>query len=300
MMQFDVVVVIVTYNSSHVVEALLDSLPKAADGVPLHVAVVDNGSTDGTPDLLEQRQDCHVIRAANDGYAAGINRGIRDSARAPAVLVLNPDVVLHPGAIRTLVEALAADDRGVVVPRVLDSAGKLAWSLRREPTLLRAMGLSRLRRPMLSEYCNDPRDYEAGHFVDWALGAVLVFTRECYDAVGGWDESFFLYSEETDFLLRARDLGFRTWYEPAATATHIGKQSGYNSVTHTMLAVNRVRLYRRRHGIVASWLYFATSLLIELVWLIRGQRECRAAIIGLLNPKRRPAQLGCSDRLMPT
>src|SRR5262249_6282303 len=166
-MQCDVAVVIVTYNSSHVVEVLLDSLPAAADGLALHVTVVDNASTDGTADALEQRQDCAVIRSTNDGYAAGINRGIRESPLAPAILILNPDVYLHPSAIRTMVKALAAEKRGIVVPRVLDSDGRLTWSLRREPTILRTTGLTRLKWPLLSEYWNDPGDYETGHFVDW-------------------------------------------------------------------------------------------------------------------------------------
>lgn len=289
---------IVTHNSAHVVGDLLESLPGALGDTCTQVVVVDNGSSDGTPELLGARADCTVIRASNDGYAAGINRGIRESPEAPAVLVLNPDVRLEPGSVTAMLGALRGD-RGVVVPRVLGTDGQLTWSLRREPTLLRNVGLNRLRRARFAEYYNDPRDYVAGHVVDWAVGAVLLMSRSCYDAVGGWDESYFLYSEETDFMLAARDAGFVTWFEPSATAVHIGKQSGYGEETHSMLAVNRVRLYGRRHGRAATAAYFVATLLSEIAWLARGQRVSRAAIRALLFPRRRPVRLGCSNSLLP-
>src|SRR5262249_40333642 len=99
-------VVVVTYNSAHVVGGLLDSIPAALGGVSADVVVVDNGSTDGTVELLAARADCRLVKAANRGYAAGINRGVREGAPAGAVLVLNPDVRLLPGAVPPLLAAL--------------------------------------------------------------------------------------------------------------------------------------------------------------------------------------------------
>ena len=173
-------------------------------------------------------------------------------------------------------------------------------SLRREPTLLRALGLTATRLPALSEYVAQQEDYQRPTTVDWALGAVLLMSRACYDAVGGWDDSYFLYSEETDFCLRARDLGFTTRYEPAAVVVHIGGQSGQSDQTHSMQIVNRVRLYRRRHGLVAAWFYFFLTVASELSWLARGRAESRCAIRALLRPSLRPSELRCSDQLMPT
>ena len=96
----------------------------------------------------------------------------------------------------------------------MSETGKLEFSLRREPTLLRALGLTRTKLPALSEYVQEPEAYREPHVVDWALGAVLMMSRECFDALGGWDESFFLYSEETDLSLR----GQGTWVSPPATS----------------------------------------------------------------------------------
>ncbi|MFX3745782.1 glycosyltransferase family 2 protein, partial [Streptococcus suis] len=80
----------------------------------------------------------------------------------------------------------------------------------------------------------------------WLVGAILLVSRECFDALDGLDESFFLYSEETDFSLRAKEAGWATVYTPRAGAVHVGGGSGESSTTHTMKILNRVRLYRRR------------------------------------------------------
>jgi N-acetylglucosaminyl-diphospho-decaprenol L-rhamnosyltransferase len=135
--------------------------------------------------------------------------------------------------------------------------------------------------------------------VDWALGAVMVVSRTCLDALGGWDASYFLYSEETDFCLRARDFGWETWYEPRAMATHVGGASGRSDKTHVMQIVNRVRLYGRRHGQLASVGYLLLTMLSEVSWILRGHVESRAALRALVLPSRRPAELNSGTSLLP-
>jgi N-acetylglucosaminyl-diphospho-decaprenol L-rhamnosyltransferase len=295
----DLDVVIVTYNSAHVIDDLLDSLPAALDGLRADIVVVDNASTDGTAERVAARGDCRVVRSANVGYAGGINRGVREAMPADAILILNPDVRMHARSVLPLLEALRRSDVGVVVPQVRSAQGALELSLRREPTLLRALGLTRTRLAALSEYVAEPADYVHPCVVDWALGAALLISRSCFDALGGLDESYFLYSEETDLSLRARDAGLLTRYEPLSVVVHIGGQSGRNHRTHTMQIVNRVRLYRRRNGVLASWCYYWLTVVSEISWVIRGHSQSRTAIAALLRPARRPAELGCSDRMMP-
>jgi N-acetylglucosaminyl-diphospho-decaprenol L-rhamnosyltransferase len=215
------------------------------------------------------------------------------------VLVLNPDVRLHPGAVPALLAALALPHTGIAAPKVLEPDGSLALSLRRDPSLGRALGLGRTGRPGLSEYVTDPREYDAPHVVDWALGAVLLVSRECHDRLGGWDESFFLYSEETDLCLRARDLGLLTRYTPDAVAEHIGGASGQSHSTHVMQIVNRVRLYARRHGVWSAWCYWGLTMLSELSWAARGNRQSWSAMAALLRPSRRPEVLGLGSTVLP-
>jgi len=295
----DIIVVIVTYNSAHVIGGLLDSIPAAADGLTYHVVVVDNGSKDGTTELISTRGDCHVIYSQNTGYAGGINRGVRAAGPAGAILILNPDMRLHEGAIPPLLAALDDPEVGIAVPQIRSPSGSVERSLRREPTPARALGLNWTGAPVLAEYLTGPRDYETPRTVDWATGAAFLMSRKCYEAVGGWDESFFLYSEETDVCLRARDLGLLTRYEPRSVMVHIGGQSGRDHRTHAMQIVNRVRLYRRRHGSPASWCYFGLTVASELSWMLRGHGHSWHAVLALLMPSRRPPEIMCSDHLMP-
>ena len=188
---------------------------------------------------------------------------------------------------------------GIVAPQVRSAAGTLELSLRREPTVLRALGLTRTKVAALSEYVSEAAAYAHPHVVDWALGAALLMSRECFDALGGWDESYFLYSEETDLSLRARDHGLLTRYEPGSVVVHIGGQSGRNNKTHAMQIVNRVRVFRRRNGALASWCYYVLTIASELSWVIRGHRQSGFAIATLLRPSLRPPELGCSGQLMP-
>lgn len=298
-MTVDLAVVVVTYNSAPVVGDLLNSLKAALGGLTADVVVVDNGSVDETAALLEQRADCRLVRSTNEGYAAAINRGVRAAEKADAILVLNPDLILGEDAARLMVDALRQPGTGIVAPRVLNADGSMEQSLRREPSIPRALGLSRTGVALLAECLVRPTEYDEPRVVDWALGAALVISRACFDALSGWDESYFLYSEETEFCLRARDSGFLTRYEPRAVVTHLAGGSGRNGKTHSMQVVNRVRLYRRRHGVVASWLYFSLTVLHELRWIHRDDGRHRAAVIALLRPSQRPAELGCSDRLVP-
>jgi N-acetylglucosaminyl-diphospho-decaprenol L-rhamnosyltransferase len=298
-MPADLAVVIVTYNSVHVVGDLLDSLPRALDGLTADVTVVDNGSADGTADFLAARGGCRVVRSVNVGYAAGINRGVRESTATGAILVLNPDVRLHPRSIPPLLAVLQEPNVGIVAPQVRSPRGTLELSLRREPTLLRALGLTRTKLPMFSEYVFRSTEYARSGTVDWALGAVLLMSRKCYDALGGWDETYFLYSEETDLALRARDIGLLTRYEPRAVAVHIGGQSGRDHRTHAMQVINRVRLYRRRHGVLASWCYYWLAVANGISKAPRGRPEAWSAAMALLCPARRPGELGCSGSRMP-
>lgn len=295
----DVAVVIVTYNSAAVVGTLLDSLPAALDGLTWQTVVVDNGSTDDTVETVLAYPGVHLVRSSNRGYAAGINLGVTEADPADAVLVLNPDVTLDPGAGRALVEEQRTSGAAIVAPLVRELDGSVSTSLRREPSIARNLGLGRTGRPALSEFVTAAEDYDHAHDVDWAVGAVLLVSRECHTALGGWDESYFLYSEETDFCLRARDLGYRTRYTPRAGSMHIGGASGQSQLTHAMESTNRVRLYRRRHGVVASTAYLALQVASELSWWVRGNPHAPAAVRALLVPSRRPAQLGVSDRLLP-
>jgi GT2 family glycosyltransferase len=274
----DVGLVVVTYQSATVLPGLLDSLPAQA-----RVVVVDNRSTDDSAELARRAGAEVVELGANLGYAAGLNAGRRALGDGVgAVLVLNPDIRLRPGCVDALRSALDRPGVGIAVPQLLDGAGVPAPVLRREPTVLRALGEAVLggeragRIPALGELVTDPA---ASVRADWATGAAMLVSTACWDAVGGWDESFFLYSEETDFALRARDTGFALRYEPAAVAEHLGGDAKVNTGLHALLVRNRIRLYRKRHGPVRSAAFAAAVALNEA---LRARRPASRRALGAL------------------
>jgi N-acetylglucosaminyl-diphospho-decaprenol L-rhamnosyltransferase len=291
-----VAIVVVTYNSDACIGELLTSL---ADSGADTVVVVDNGSTDGTVSVVQGFDGVRLVRSTNVGYAGGVNLGVRAAPDADAYLILNPDLSVRPGLVPALTAALADPQVGMVVPLVLHSDGRRQDSLRREPTLLRAVGLNRTGIPLLSEYVTSDEDYRTPRDVDWALGAAVLLRRECYESVGPWDETFFLYSEETDFCLRARDAGWTTRFVPDGVVVHHEGGSGRTAATHQMLILNKVRLYARRHSTAASWVYWGVTLLSEASWVLRGHHESRASIRALLHPEARPPELGLGGRLLP-
>lgn len=134
-------IVIVTYNSERHIGKLLDSLPAAVGGLSTRCLVVDNASADQTVLAIRDRGDaCAVEAGRNLGYAGAINLARARIGSCSALLVLNPDLVLEPGAVTELYRALAQPGTGIAVPRLLSDDGRLYLSTRREPSLSRALG----------------------------------------------------------------------------------------------------------------------------------------------------------------
>jgi GT2 family glycosyltransferase len=303
----DVALIVVTYNSADVIDGLLSSLDAGLGSLRAQVVIVDNSSSDATVDRLSAVPGLDVVPLAdNRGYSAGINVGLERTADAPAVLVLNPDLRLGAGSVARLLETARQPSVGVVVPQMQTPEGAIYHSLRREPTCSRALGAAVLggrvaaRFPRLSETVVDDRTYLVPGDVDWATGAAMLMTRACLDAVGPWDESFFLYSEETDYADRARRAGFRIRYEPAAVVSHKGGESMTSPRLRSMLALNRVRYFRRRHGRLRSSAFYSAVLLNEASRGLIGNRAARAAAASLIRPTRRPVELAAAGRLLPT
>ena len=221
-------VVICTYNSHHDVSRAIESCLR--EGVsPAHVTVVDNASSDGTPELV-QRSHPEVRLLAEDhnlGFAAAVNRGARGTGGA-FVLLLNPDAELEPGALREMLGALADEpSRGAISPRVIRPDGRLDPACRRrfpspQVALWRLTGLSRLR-PGSSRF----GAYNLSHLpieqpmpVDSGTGACLLIRRPLFDSVGGLDEGYYMYGEDLELCWQLCQRGAQVWYQPTAVVIH--------------------------------------------------------------------------------
>lgn len=291
-----VAVLVVSYNSSAVLADCLASVTAAAAGrgtaTVSDVVVVDNDSQDDSVSIADGVAGVRVLKSGrNAGYAAAINLGVDDimerEAGTDAVLILNPDTRLRAGALDALLAGLDEPGTGITVPRLVHPDGRIQYSLRRRPSLPTAVGeavLGGLRAGRFSEIVTEPARYESAAPTDWATGAVMLVSSRTVRTVGAWDETFFLYSEETEYCLRAERSGLATRFVPTAVVEHGGGASGTDPWLWSLLVVNRVVLYRRLHGAVAGSLYALVTFLGQLVRAAGGRRTSRAAVRALLRP----------------
>lgn len=286
-----VTVGVLTFNSERTLPDLLASVPQGLAGVESwRLVIADSGSTDRTIDVARDLAPAAevVSLGGNRGFAAGANAVIAADPLAEAVLILSPTTRLHPECVRRLLDRMNETKAGIVVPRLVNGAGAPSMSLRRRPSLARAWAAALVggtvagRIGTLGELIPDPASYDEHTGADWATGAVTMVSRACLDEVGPWDESFFLYSEETEFELRAADHGFRLAFAPDATAIHLGGVSKVRPELWALTCANTVRLYGMRHGRIAAWAFWAAILTGELLRLPVSRPPTRRAAIGKL------------------
>ncbi len=248
-MQPDIDAVIVSYRSAATLRGCVEPLA-ALPGV--RVIVVDNASPD---DAVETILDLEVEverSPKNGGFSYGCNRGAVLGV-APLLLFLNPDARLDAVALEGLADALATDPAAALVaPRIIEDDGELAWSQRRFPrlasTFAHAFFLHRLfpRAAWSDELIRDRAAYERAGSPEWVSGACMLVRRDAFEAVGGFDERFFLYCEDTDLCKRLRDAGHTISFDPRAEIHHVGGASSGAGETRPIAARSRV-LYARKH-----------------------------------------------------
>lgn len=217
-------VVIPSWNSAGLLPRCLDSL--SGQGAELELMVVDNGSSDGSLELLRERGVPHVSLPENAGFAAAVNLGAART-KAPAVLALNADTVLEPGAVGRLAEALAADPGlGGVQPRILQLEPAAEDDIGRARLYSRGMALSADGRAF-EEGAGEAQDSRSATACEvfGVCGAACLLRRQLFEQLGGYDERYFAFYEDVDLNVRARIAGWRFAYVPEAVVWHVGNAS---------------------------------------------------------------------------
>lgn len=287
-----VAVIVVTWNSASVLPGFLAALPGGMAGLDWRLVVADNDSADDTVEVLRTlAPDATVVQTGrNAGYAAGVNAALGAAGEYGSALICNPDIRMREGCAKRLVDSLG-EGVGIAVPLLYEEGKDTPHhSLRRESSVTRALGEALIgntragRFPRLSELVTDPAAYQRPTRADWATGALMAISGDCLATCGPWDESFFLYSEETEYCLRARDRGYATQLEPTAEAVHLGGDSQVSPRLWTLLTLNRVRLYRQRHGALATAAFRTAVLLRETSRAALGRPAGKAAAAALARP----------------
>ncbi|MBV7292541.1 glycosyltransferase family 2 protein [Corynebacterium sp. TAE3-ERU16] len=250
-------VVTVTYSPGRHLDSFLRSLPDAS-GRELHVILADNGSTDGVPErAADGRENVELLRTGgNLGYGSAINvaarmlRARRDRGELDPefLIVVNPDVTFGPGSIDELIACARRHPRaGSVGPRIRQPDGSTYPSARAVPTLRNGVGHALLSEvwpsnPWTAAYRADT-DMDTEHTAGWLSGSCLLLRWSAFDAVGGFDERYFMYLEDVDLGDRLGRAGWENVYCPAAL---IGHDQGHSAGAHLdlMLPAHHDSAYR--------------------------------------------------------
>ncbi len=231
-------VIVVCWNDRDKIARALDSVfalsELRADPSFAGVVVSDNGSTDGSREYIAERYDGRVrilANGANLGFGAACNRAFAVT-QSPYVYLLNPDAELKDGALAAIVGFLDGHPRcGIAGSRIYNHDGTIQESCGEFDTWAGAFLRSSAwgEWPVFRRFANGAELRAWGHVtqrpVDIAIGAALTIRRTLFDAIGVFDERYFLYHEEVDFAKRAAAAGFETWYVPASEAVHEGMGS---------------------------------------------------------------------------
>ncbi len=286
--------VVVSHNTRDDLLRCLASLRDHAQ-LPTEVIVVDNASSDGSAEAV--RREFPAVRviasAENLGFSRANNLGLRE-AKSPYVLVFNSDAEVRPGAIAALVTVLdARSDVGVVGPRTLSSDGTIQVSFGPALSPLAEWRQRRLVGGVRRRDADALREAELlasrEHEPDWVSASCLLARRHALDAVGGFDEGFFLYEEDVDLCVRLRAAGWRIVFTPAAEIVHHLGRSMEHAPARARLEYYRshLRYYRKHNGPLGNAVLRALLIGQGLVgWISalgpgtqRRQRRAEAAIL---------------------
>ncbi len=277
MKEIDVAIAIVSYRSAELAINCLRSIAaeRSTPEMRIRVVIVDNASGDAP--AISEAIDANswsswvtLVRAPrNGGFAYGNNlafRGALDDGSPDYFHLLNPDTLVRPRAIGALVRFLEAHPDVGIAGSSFENLDGSDWPIAfRFPSIMSEIesGLQlRLATRLLRRSVAAVKMSSVPQPIDWVPGASMMIRRAVFDAIGGLDESYFLYFEETDFCFRAKNAGFSTWYVPESRIMHIAGQS--SKVTERDVALKRLPSYwfesRRRFFVVSYGAAYATAV----------------------------------------
>jgi GT2 family glycosyltransferase len=292
----DLTFVIVNWNVRDLLRRCLLSLPSAGTrGLDVEVIVVDNDSLDGSQEMV--RTEFPGVRLItnklNLGFSHACNQGW-EAGRGRHILFLNPDTEVGSDTPVVMVRYMDAyPDVGALGPRLRYPDGSVQSSRRRFPTLATAFFESTLlelcwpRNPWALQYRLADRADDVVQEVDWVVGACLLVRHEVLEEIGGFDEGYFMYSEELDLCRRIWTAGWKVVFLPEAEVIHHEGKSSEQVVAarHIHFQTSKVRYFRKHHGRLAAGTLraflmatYAYQIVEEaLKWLVGHRRKLRAA-----------------------
>ncbi len=298
----DLSVLIVSWNVAPLLRRCLASIAaspgvavRAADrALQAEVIVVDNGSSDDSLEVLAREFPWAqvICNPVNVGFTRANNQALA-CAHGRYVLFLNPDAEAVGDALLTMVRYMEAHpDVGALGPQLRYPDGRVQSSRRRFPTLATAFLESTILHqwwpdnPVARRYHLADRPDDQEQDVDWVMGACLLARREAIEQIGGFDERFFMYSEELDWCRRARMAGWRIVYLPTAQVIHHEGKSSEQVVAarHIHFNISKVLYFRKHHGRFAAEV---VRLFLLATYVYQWSEEAAKWLVGHKRPLRR-------------
>jgi N-acetylglucosaminyl-diphospho-decaprenol L-rhamnosyltransferase len=254
-------VVIVSYNVKYFLEQCLSSLKKAIDGLSLPVGstevfIVDNASSDGSPDFLEPLfQDFHFIRNKENTGFAKANNLVIPRCNGEFILFLNPDTILAEDSLDICISFFRDHgDAGAVGVRMIDGGGRFLKESKRgfpypAASFFKMTGLARLfpRSKIFSSYYMGHLEEDRIQVVDILSGAFMMVKKTVLNKTGGFDERFFMYAEDIDLSYRISQAGFKNYYLPVTTIIHFKGESTQKDIRYVKMFYTAMQLFIKKH-----------------------------------------------------
>jgi N-acetylglucosaminyl-diphospho-decaprenol L-rhamnosyltransferase len=274
-------VVCVVYHPGPELEDFAASLGQATTA-PLELVLVDNGTDDSESRRVAQAHGGRVVApGANLGYGVAANLGAR-GAEQPWIVVVNPDIVWHPGSLDVLLDAAARLPRaGALGPALLNTDGTVYPSARELPSLTQGVGHALFGRiwpgnPWTRAYQRRQQQVGTERTAGWLSGACLLLRREAFEAVGGFDPSYFMFFEDLDLGERLGRAGWSNVYVPSAQVTHVGGTS-WRERPATMISAHHASATRYLTGRYDRWFEWPVRVALRIGLKARELVELRAA-----------------------
>jgi GT2 family glycosyltransferase len=266
----DLSIIIVPYKVKDKLQVALDAVYASRTGYSHEVIIVDNGSHDGTVEMVEQDYpQAKLIKNTNEGFGKGNNRGIK-VATGDYVLLLNGDTKVSPDTLQVMLDFMKGrPDVGISTCKLVKPDGELDWACRRsfpDPAVAfyRLSGLSKIfkKHKKIAAYNMTHKSVDEETEIDCCSGAFSLISRPCLDQIKGFDEDYFMYGEDIDLCYRAQAAGFKIWYYPKTTTIHYRGQSSRKTPQKSLYDFHdamwifyKKHLYRKYNPLFSALVY---------------------------------------------
>ena len=275
----DLSIIIVSYKCKEKLQVTLDAVFASRVDFDYEVLVVDNGSEDGTAEMIEEgyQNRLILIKNTNEGFSKANNRGLKVSEGAYKLL-LNPDTKVSTDTLQVMMDFMKSDHSasqriGIGTCKLVKEDGSIDPACVRglpnpANTLLRFTGLSLLfpKSKFTTGYNLTALNFDEEIELGSCSGAFMFISPECFAKVGLLDEQFFMYGEDIDYCKRALDSGFKVWYYPKTSTVHYKGQSSRKNVSKTLYEFHKVMwLYYRKH-LMSQYPFFFSWIVYIGIW----------------------------------